>query len=610
MTSFGDISVQRSFMDSRWIIPDADQNAVERMARKHDLPEIIARLLVLRNIAEDKADEFLFPTLKSHFPNPSTMAGMDDFARDVAEAIMNGTKLGIFGDFDVDGATSTAILLRFFRHLGLDVPFYIPDRIEEGYGPNVNAFRSLKEQGVEYVLICDCGVTAFDVLVEGKKLGLKIAVLDHHEPEAELPAIDHVIDPKRVDDNSGLDMLAACGVVFMACVAINKELRERGYYKDKNITEAPLRDWLDLVGLGTVCDMVPLTGANRLFVRFGFKQMAARQNEGIKALLEVAQIEKEPSTYHAGFALGPRINAGSRIHQANLGARLLSTVDAEEALNLAWELDDCNKKRQAIQAEMLNEAISMVEDKALDQSDVILVGDENWHPGLSGLVAGRIKEKYGKPAVAITYAKNEKGEREGRGSGRSIAGFNMGGTFHEAKDKGILKAGGGHKMAAGFTISPDKIDEFHQFLNESYAVQMANVDVSDERLIDAVLSVSGASLSMLKTIECHFGPFGQDNPEPVFLFHNVRLYSVDVVGTDHVRAMIGDWEGGSRMKCIAFKAKDTKMGRAFLQSGYDKPFHIAGHLKINEWQGRESVEMHIIDAVHAMNVAERDTLSA
>lgn len=603
--------VQRSLMDARWVIPDADQERVERLARKHGLSEIVARLLVLRDIEEDKVDEFLFPTLKDHFPDPATMAGMDEFAADIAQAIIDGKKIGVFGDFDVDGATSTAILLRFFRHLGLgDVPFYIPDRIEEGYGPNVNAFKALKEQGVDYVLVCDCGVTAFDVLSEGKKMGLSIAVLDHHEPEAELPAIDHVIDPKRKDDGSGLGMMAACGVVFMACVAINKELRERGYYKQKGLTEAPLKNFLDLVGLGTVCDMVPLTGVNRLFVRYGFQRMAARQNEGIKALMEVAKIEKEPSVYHAGFALGPRINAGSRIHRADLGARLLSTDDPEEAKNLAWELDDCNKKRQSIQADMLREAVAMVEGKGLAGSSVILVGDEHWHPGLSGLVAGRIKEKYGKPAVAITYAKNEKGESEGRGSGRSIPGFNMGGAFHTAKDQGLLKAGGGHKMAAGFTIAPEKIDAFHRFLNESYAAQMKDTELTDEQLIDGIITVAGASLQMLKLIEGHFGPFGQDNPEPVFLFHNVRLYNVDVVGTDHVRAMIGDWEGGARIKSIAFKAKDTDMGRAFLEKGYDRPFHVAGHLKINEWQGRESVEMHIIDAAYAMKENEEGLLSA
>jgi single-stranded-DNA-specific exonuclease len=610
MTSAQSLNVQNSLMKARWILPEADQNAVERLARKHNLPELIARLLVLRGVPDDKAQEFLFPTLKEHFPDPFEMAGMSDFADDIAEAIIAEKKIGIFGDFDVDGATSTALFLRFFRHLGIDAPFYIPDRIEEGYGPNVSAFKALKEQGVECVLICDCGVTAFDVLAEGKKMGLHISVLDHHEPEATLPDIDHIIDPKRADDGSGLDMLAACGVVFMACVAINKALREKNYFEKMGVSEVPLKNWLDLVGLGTVCDMVPLTRANRLFVRYGFKQMASRQNQGIKALLEVAKIEKEPNTYHAGFALGPRINAGSRIHRADMGARLLATDNAEEALNLAWELDDCNKKRQSIQAEMLEEAIAMVEERNLDRDPVILVQGETWHPGLSGLVAGRLKEKYGKPSVAITFAKNEQGVQEGRGSGRSVAGFNMGGAFHDAKDSGLLKAGGGHKMAAGFTISPDNIDAFHAFLNQSCEKQMADVEATDESILDGVLSVNGASVDMLKMLDNHFGPFGQENPEPVFVFTNVRLYSADVVGTDHVRVMIGDWEGGKRMKCIAFKAKDTPLGDAFLQQGYDKPFHITGHLKINEWQGRESAEMHIIDAAYAMEGMDRNALSA
>lgn len=604
------LEVRKSLMDSCWIVPHVDNDKVERLARKHGLSEIIARLLVLREIDENSVEEFLFPTLKSHFPDPYSMAGMEAFARDIADAVIAGKKIGIFGDFDVDGATSTALFIRFFRALGIDVPFYIPDRIAEGYGPNVNAMKTLKEQGAEYVLVCDCGVTAFDVLHEARDMGLHVSVLDHHEPEDTLPDIAHVIDPKRKDDTSGLGMMAACGVVFMACVAINKALRDKGYFKTQGVEEPPLKNWMDLVGLGTVCDMVPLTGINRLFVRYGFKQMALRQNEGIKALLEVAQIEKDPSTSHAGFALGPRINAGSRVHRADMGARLLSTDDPEAAKNLAWELDDCNKKRQGIQSEMLREAVAMVEDKGLQDDPVILVGDENWHPGLSGLVAGRIKEKYGKPAIAITYAKNEKGEAEGRGSGRSVQGFNMGGAFHEAKDKGLLIAGGGHKMAAGFTIKPDQINAFREFLLESYEKQMKGVEVIDETKIDSILTVQGASLDLLRIIDAHFGPFGQEHPEPVFVFKNVRLHNVDIVGKDHVRAMISDWEGNKRVKAVAFKSADTAMGQAFLKHHYDRAFHIAGYLKINEWQGRESVEMHIIDADFAVEGMAKDRISA
>lgn len=604
------IDVKKSLMGARWIIPETDNDQVERLARRHGLPEIIARLLVLRDIDEESVEAFLFPTLKAHFPDPLTMAGMEAFANDIAGAVFSGRKIGIFGDFDVDGATSTALFIRFFRALGIDVPFYIPDRIAEGYGPNINAMKSLKDQGVEHILVCDCGVTAFDVLHEARDLGLHVSVLDHHEPEDRLPDIAHVIDPKRKDDESSLGMMAACGVVFMACVAINKSLRDKGFFKERVMEEPPLKNWLDLVGLGTVCDMVPLTGVNRLFVRFGFRQMALRQNEGIRALLDVSKIESDPSTYHAGFALGPRINAGSRVHRADLGARLLATDDPEEAKNIAWELDDCNKKRQGIQSEMLREAVSMVEEKGLQSDPVIMVGDENWHPGLSGLVAGRIKEKYGKPAIAITYAKNEKGEPEGRGSGRSVAGFNMGGAFHEAKDKGLLLAGGGHKMAAGFTIKPEHINDFHAFLNESCEKQMQGAEILDETVIDSLLTVQGASLELMRMIEGHFGPFGQEHPEPVFVFHNVRLHNVDIVGKDHVRAMVSDWEGNKRVKAIAFKSSDTAMGQAFLKEHRNRAFHIAGHLKINEWQGRESVEMHIVDADYAMESIESGRISA
>lgn len=604
------LQVDRSFMGVKWSLPDADLTQVERFTQQRDVPEIIARLLVLRGVEEGQVDAFLNPTLKDHFPDPFSMAGMEAFADDVAQGIIDGRKFGIFGDFDVDGATSTAILVRFFRALGLDVPFYIPDRLKEGYGPNVKAFETLKAQGADYVLICDCGVTALDVINEGKELGLDIAVLDHHEPESTLPPANHVIDPKRTDDNAGLGMLAACGVVFLACVAINNKLRQKGYYKDHNLSEPPLKDWLDLVGLGTVCDMVPLTGANRLFVRYGFEQMAKRHNAGIKALLEVAKVQNDPDPYHAGFVMGPRINAGSRVHKSDLGATLLSTDDAQEALDLAWLLDDCNKKRQDIQAEMLTQAVNMVEDEALYKNAVILVGHEDWHPGLSGLVAGRLKEKYEKPAVAVTYTTNEKGKKEGRGSGRSIPGFNMGGVFHAAKDEGILIAGGGHQMAAGFTIAPERVDDLRDFLDKAFEAQMSGEALTAEMSIDALLTVQGASLELVKMLGGQFGPFGQDHPEPLFVFPNVRLYDVGTVGKDHVKLMLGDWEGSRRIKAIAFKAKDTPMGRAFLEKGYDQPFHVAGHLKINEWQGRESVEMHIKDADFALSGAVATQKSA
>lgn len=599
------LDIEESLLQTRWVLSKMDDEAVSLMIQKHDLPEMIARLLHARDVPVDNVEGFLYPNLARDFPDPHSLAGMKEMAAMMAEAVMSGRKIGIFGDFDVDGATSTAILVRFFRHLGLECPFYIPDRLQEGYGPNVNAFKTLKEQGAEIIIICDCGVTAFDVIEQGREMGLEIIVLDHHEAEDELPKAAHVIDPKRKDDTSDLDMLAACGVTFLACVAINAALREKEFYSSGDKTEPPLKSWLDIVALGTVCDMVPLTGANRLFVKRGFQLMAEHNNPGIQALCEVSKIQTNPTVFHAGFQLGPRINAGSRVHKSYLGARLLSTDDPEEAKNIAWTLNDCNDMRKDIQKEMYAHAVRLVEDENLQESPIIVVGHEDWHPGLSGLVAGRLKEKYGKPSVCITFAENEKGEMEGRGSGRSIEGVNMGGAFIDARNEGLLLKGGGHAMAAGFTILPDQIDLFRNFLYRNIEEQLTGAPALPDFEIDAVMSVRGLTTDVVKIIDNHVGPFGQKNPEPVFVLPNVKLHMVDVVGKDHVRCMVSDWEGGSRIKAVAFRSKDTALGEALLKYGSSEPFHLAGHVKINEWQGRESAELHIKDAAFAMNTAAR-----
>ncbi|MBU0801005.1 MAG: single-stranded-DNA-specific exonuclease RecJ, partial [Alphaproteobacteria bacterium] len=539
------LQVEKSLMLSRWVIPQASSDLIEQIARQHDLPEIVARLLAIRNVPPAEVDAFLHPRLAAHFPDPFSLAGMDALAPYLADAITGGRKIAVFGDFDVDGATSTAVMVRFLRHCGVDAPFYIPDRLAEGYGPNINALRTLKARGAEIVILLDCGITAHEVIAQGREIGLDIVVLDHHEAEEQLPPANHVINPKRKDDTSGLSMLAACGVTFLTCVAVNKVLRERRFFEGK--AEAPLKDWLDIVALGTVCDMVPLTKVNRLIVRHGFTQMAARKNPGINALLEVAGIKGEPSVYHAGFALGPRINAGSRVHQADLGAKLLSTDSAEDAKNIAWTLNDCNDKRKELQSEMFTEAVNMVEDQRLFEQPFIMVGHEAWHPGLSGLVAGRLKEKYDKPAVCVTYAPGPDGALEGRGSGRSIPGVNMGAAFIDARNAGILLKGGGHAMAAGFSVMADRIDDFHAFLIDHIGRQMAGQEMVSETLIDAVLSVRGAQLDFIKIIDKHFGPFGQGHDEPLFALPSVRLHSVDVVGTDHVRCTLSDWEGGGSL---------------------------------------------------------------
>lgn len=587
------LNVEQSLLSARWALPAADAEHIARMVQMHGVPEIVARIAASRGIQPDQLDSFLNPKLGRDFPDPFRLIGMKDAAADIARAIVDKRRVALFADFDVDGATSTAILVRFFRHLGVDLPFYIPDRLREGYGPNINALKTLRANGADLVIMADCGTTAFDVVAQGRALGLDIIILDHHEAEETLPDANYIINPKRRDDDSGYSMLAACGVSFMVCVAVNATLRDMGFFKDGR-TEAPLKSWLDILALGTVCDMVPLTGPNRLFTRIGLDQMAKRSNPGIDALLTVAGVKDAPDTYTCGFIIGPRINAGGRIHKADLGATLLTTDDPEDAKNIAWTLNDCNDKRKDMQATMIQEAMAMVEAQGLDQHPIIVVGDDSWHPGLNGLVAGRLVEKYKKPAAVVAYTPGHDNPMEGRGSGRSVPGINIAAAFIEARQNNLIIKGGGHAMAAGFTLLPDQLPAFRDFLYDHIGRQAMGAPAISDTTIDTVLSVRGATLDLMSKIE-QIGPFGQNNPEPMVVLPNVRIYSADVIGDGHVRVLIGDADGGGRMKAMAFRSGDTPVGQALLKS-VGRDLHLAGTLKINRWQGRESVELHIQDA--------------
>ncbi|MGB1076683.1 MAG: single-stranded-DNA-specific exonuclease RecJ [Bdellovibrionales bacterium] len=592
------LNISESLMKNRWVFQNIDDAIVERIMQVHGLPEIVSRLLVARNVDVDAVESFLYPKLSQHFPDPMSLKDMPEFAKWIVGEIQAGKKIGLFGDFDVDGSTSTAIFIKFFRALGLETPFHIPDRLSEGYGPNVNALAKLKEQGCDIVLIADCGTTSFDVIEQGRALGLDIAIFDHHQAEDTLPEANFIINPKRNDDDSGLDMLCAAAVCFLACVAINTEYRKAGLFDGKQ--EPPLKDWMDLVAMATVCDMVPLTGANRLFVQYGLQKMATTENIGLKALCEISGVKGVPTTMNMGFGLGPRINAGSRVHQADLGAKLLSSEDGEEALNIAWTLNDCNDKRKEIQAQMMQEALGQVASGNLDEQEFIFVADETWHAGLSGLVAGQVKERFGKPTVCVTFAENEKGELEGRGSGRSVVGVNMAAAFIDARNEGLLLKGGGHAMAGGFTVTPDKIPALKTFLNNHVRDQLNGKPILPEKEIDAIVSVSGAHLDFVKLIEAHGGPYGQGNPEPMFVIPNARVQRVDIVGKNHVRCYISDLEGGRSIKAMAFGAAGTSMGQALLEQSHMQNFHLLGQFKVNEWQGRESVDFFIKDASFAI----------
>lgn len=589
------IITERSLQQARWVLDDVSLDDIEKLVRAHDLPEVVARLLAARGITVEDVPGFLNPTLKDHFPDPFSLAGMREMADDLAQGIEQRKSMAIFGDFDVDGATSSAILFRFFKHLGFPPPVYIPDRVEEGYGPNIEALRKLRAEGAEILLMLDCGTTAFDIIRAGSELGLKIIILDHHEAEEALPEAWHVINPKRKDDTSGLTMLAACGVTFLACVAVNSRLRAHGYYKDGALAEPDLKSFMDILALGTVCDMVPLTGPNRLFVRSGFATPEQNLNTGIRAIMDVAKIRAPLTTYDAGFVLGPRINAGSRVHKADLGARLLCTDDNQEAMNIAWTLEDCNKLRKEIQAQMEQEAVRQVESKGMQDAPLILVESESWHPGLSGLVAGNLKERYGRPSCVVTYAENLSGKKEGRGSGRSIPGIHIAQSFIDARAAGLLEKGGGHAMAGGFTVQPDKIAELRAFLETHVIEQERSGKINIETRIDGLLTVRGATINLINLLNERLGPFGQEYPEPVFALTNLRLHKADILGGKHIRVLVSDAEGGTRLKAMAFRAVGTQMGEILL-SNRIQTIDLAVTLKINEWQGRKSPEAIIQDA--------------
>lgn len=576
-------------------MPEDNRDTAARMAREHNIPEIVARVLVQRGIASEDVAGFLNPTLRAHFPDPARLHGMHAFAKACAARIENGEIIGILGDFDVDGATSTAILVRYLRACGIDAPFVIPDRLKDGYGPNARAFETLKEAGANFVILADCGITATTPIEYAvNDLGLTVAVIDHHEPADGLPPAQHIVNPKLDMCESGYAMLAACGVVFLACVAVNAVLRERDFFKDRE--EPPLKNWLDLVALGTVCDMVPLTGPNRMFVRLGFQAMAAHNNPGLRALCETAKINGLPTPEHAGFQLGPRINAGSRVYRSDLGAKLLSTDDTDEALNIAWQLHDCNEERKSKQATMMKEAAVMASSYA--QKGAIVLSAHGWHAGLCGLVAGRLKDQHKVPACVITLVELEDGTSEGRGSVRSVKGVNVAALLQEAAAEGLLIKGGGHAMAGGLTIAPDKISVFRDWFSAQAATAMAAFDPTPECVVDGMVSLGGIRPEFVKILNDHVGPYGQGHAEPVFVIPDVTLLQVDTVGTGHVRCTVTETSGGGRMKCIAFGAEGTPMGDALLR-GRGQRFHLQGCLKLNEWNGYVSAEMHITDAARA-----------
>jgi single-stranded-DNA-specific exonuclease len=572
-----------------------DEHATARalaMTQRHGIPELLARVLAGRGVEVGEVESYLDPTIKRLMPDPHVVTAMEPAALRLADAVLRGETVAIFGDYDVDGATASALLARFLRHAGLDPIIYIPDRLFEGYGPNVEAIRALAVRGASLLVTVDCGTLSFEPLAEARRLGLDVVVIDHHQADERLPDA-LVVNPNRLDDLSGLGYLAAVGLVFLTIVAVNRVLRARAFWTEVR-PEPELLSFLDIVALGTVADVVPLTGLNRAFVARGLLAMRQRDNVGLRALMDVARLAGPPEPWHLGFLLGPRINAGGRIGRADLGARLLLADDAAEAARIAGELDRLNRERQTIELAMLAEAEAeaMAALGREEKGAVVITAAANWHPGVVGLIAARLKERFNRPAFAIAL---EPGGT-GTGSGRSIPGVDLGKTVRRAVAKGLLLKGGGHAMAAGVTLKRDVLAAFRAYLESELGEAVAAARADQALLIDGAVSAAGTNIELVATMS-QAGPFGAGNPEPVVALPAHTLVYAEEVGQAHIRARLRSGDD-STINAIAFRAVGQPLGQVLLERR-GQAVHAAGTLAIDRWNGGERVQLRLIDIAPA-----------
>jgi single-stranded-DNA-specific exonuclease len=556
------------------------------------LDSLVDQLLLARGVPRDDLDRHRDPRIRDFLPDPSVFQDMEQGAHRLADAIRGGERIVIFGDYDVDGATSAALLVLLLRRLGVEAATYIPDRLLEGYGPSGAALVGLKEQGADLVVTVDCGAQAFEALDEAAKAGLDVIVVDHHQCATSLPKAVAMINPNRLDESeagAAHGHVAAVGMAFLLGVALLRELRGRGFFEDRE--EPSLIDLLDLVALGTVADVARLKNLNRAFITQGLKVMAGRRNIGLSALAEAARLVKAPSCRDLGFALGPRINAGGRVGKSDLGVRLLTTEDPEEARTIAAELNRLNEERRAIEMLVTEQA----QEQAAEQSDapVILVMGSGWHPGVIGIVASRIKERHGRPAIVIA----EEDSGIGKGSGRSISGVDLGAAVLAAKDSGLLVAGGGHAMAAGLTLPPGGLGALREFLNQRLAEDVEKARGDRAFVLDAMVAPGGVARSLCEALD-QAGPYGAGWPGPRVAAGPLRLLRVGIVGDGHVRG-IAAGDDGKSFKWIAFRSAATPLGQALLESLADRRWWLGGTIHRDEWTGGNAAEMHVEDAALA-----------
>lgn len=579
-----------SVSGNRWALIDNNIAESMKLAQMHALPEVVASLLASRGVASSQVPDFLEPNLKQ-LPDPDLFKDMDVATERLVKAIKENQKIAIFGDYDVDGSCATAILVRYFRALGLEPLLYIPDRLSEGYGPNPLAFERLKEQGADVVITVDCGSVAFAPMARAKELGLDVIVTDHHQTETKFPDVTAVVNPNRFDESGEFGYLCGAAVAFILTVSINRSLREAGHFTEQK--EPNLTSLLDLVAVATVCDVVPLIGVNRMFVERGLKMLCTRRNLGLRALSDVSEINERPRSFHLGFMIGPRINAGGRISKCTLGAELLSTTSEDEAEKLAKELNRLNTERREIEALVLEQAEEQAEVEMKHNPFALVLSGEGWHPGVIGIVASRIKDKYNRPTFIIGLD----GE-VGKGSGRSVSGIDLGQAVMRARNEGILVAGGGHKMAAGLTLETEKLAAFRDYLQKDVEQQAGEIglDAFIPRLkVDALLSMQGAKLGLLDKLE-QLEPFGMGNPEPRFVVKDAVVGKAVPMGDgSHLRLHLTDVTGQHKLTAIAFKVMDSDLG-PYLMGKQGQTVTLLGQLKKNVWNGYASAQFQLIDA--------------
>ncbi len=575
-----------SLTNKLWKFKSFDERETENISQNFGFSYLLAKLFSIRNINISDIDQYINPSLKDHMPDPYNLTDMEKACSRIYDSICNNEKVAIFGDYDVDGSTSTSIIINYFKSLGIELEYHIPNRFTEGYGPSKEIFSKFKKNNVKVIITVDCGTMSYDEMEFAKKENLDVIVLDHHQPEITLPEAYAIVNPNRLDDTSNLNYLAAVGVTYFFLIALNRKLRSTEWFANNNLAEPNMISFLDIIALGTICDAVPLRGINRLLVIKGIEVMKKQLNVGLRSLINKSAIKGKISTYDLGFKLGPRINAAGRLGRSSFGTELLTATDTADADRIADELDKFNQERRTIESYVLDSADKQVNEEKLNKKLLVVYG-EDWHEGVIGIIASRLKDKYHRPCVVITISNGK-----AKGSGRSIKGIDLGNLVIAAKQAGIIDSGGGHSMAAGLSIKESKIEELSDFFENQLSNSQSKV--TDEKMIyvDSLISSSGINLEVYDEIE-KLGPFGSDNFEPNFVVKNSLLASVKQIGENHLKCLIKTPEGGF-IEAMAFRSLSTPLGDE-IQKNKGNSVSLLGKIKINEWGGRRTPQLHIED---------------